>query len=424
MKVNKINLSNGLTLLVTPMSSTEAVTVLILVRAGSRYEEKRTNGISHFLEHMMFKGTARRPKPIDVSRELDGVGAEFNAFTGKNHTGFYVKVGAHNLSLAVDILGDILMNSLFNQAEMDRERGVIVEEINMYDDNPIMMLDDVLEQHLFGSSSLGWMIAGERENITNLITRDDLTHYYRSHYIPKRMVVSIAGNCTEANVKKLITPFLRLKNVQGVKPFLPWNKQLPKDLVKIKYKDTQQVHFALGTSSYKNDDSRLPALKLMSVILGGSMSSRLFISVREQRGLAYMIRAGTNSYEDTGSFMVEAGLDKSRIETALQVILDELKLMEHSGVTKEELARAKEYISGKTTLGLEDSESQAQWYGSQWLLSKKLLTPQEKLAKIMKVTSNDVLKVARDILANHRLRLALIGPFKNTKPFENILKTK
>ena len=415
-------LSNGLRVLTIPMPQTKALTALVLVRTGSRYETPRINGVSHFLEHMMFKGTERRPATLDITRELDGVGAEFNAFTGKDHTGFYVKADAGHSTLALDILSDILLHSLFPKEEVEKERTVIVEEINMYEDNPMMSIDDEFEKLLFHSSSLGWLVSGTRKNILKDIAQSDIVRHYGQWYQPKNMLVVLSGSIApglDRIARRVFTP-LRPSTALG-RPFRSWNGVLGRDRVRIKWKETEQVHVGLGAPSYPHRHKKLPALKALLVILGGNMSSRLFISVREKRGLAYMIRAGQTAYQDTGEIMIHAGLDKSRIEEALRVILEELTALCNTGVTDEELMRAKEYLAGQMALQLEDSSAVAQWYGRQHILLRSAEHPEQALKNIRRVTSRQVQEVARELFTPSRLHLAVIGPYKSPKPFKKIL---
>lgn len=418
--VEKTTLSNGATVLFCPLRETEAVTVLVLVKVGSRYETKDVTGVSHFIEHMMFKGTRRRPSSLALTKELDSVGAEFNAFTSKDHTGYYVKAVKEQLPLALDILSDMLHHSLFRTSELNRERGVIIEEIKMYEDNPLMSLGDVFEGSLYGDHPLGWNIAGTIP-VMQSVPRVKVLKYLRAQYHPDRTLVVVAGNYPSSAASLVRKHF----NHAGERGTLHDYQKAPikiREGVYIKNKDTKQVHLGFGAKGFPLGHPDNEAATLLSIILGGTMSSRLFISVRERKGLCYYIRAGLNAYEDTGNFGIFAGVDLKRVELALSTIIDELKKARRKGVTKEELTRAKEYIRGKVTLDLEDSASIAEWYGKQFLFLKELKTPQEKLKRYLKVTMSDIRRVAEQMLDHRRFILAFIGPFKDTKPFEKILK--
>lgn len=434
--LQKFTLKNGARLILVPQQNTAAVTVLILFRVGSRYETRNINGVSHFLEHMMFKGTRRRPSTSDISGELDSVGAEYNAFTGKDYTGYYVKIEARHLLKALDMLEDMLYHSKFDEEEFNRERKVIHEEIHMYRDNPMMRIEELIEEEIFASNTLGWPIAGTEETM-NGIAHANLVNYYKTYYIPKRTVIAVAGNQppeTYEIVKKLFSkPHKRGVSLpREFKNFYPASlerqgaavvhKSSQPPRVKIEYKDTEQAQLALGWPAYKYLDKRLPALSVLSTILGGTMSSRLFISVRERKGLAYYVRTGVDVYEDTGSFQVRAGLARGRMEEALETIMDELRKIKRSGITAEELHRAKENIRGKLAIELEESSEIASFYGRQELFTNKTLTPEEKVSRILKVTREEVKVAVNDIIRQDRLSMATIGPYKDEASFAKLLR--
>lgn len=405
-----------------PLKGTAAVTVLVLVPVGSRYENKNINGVSHFVEHLLFKGTKKRPASIDITKELDAVGAEFNAFTSKDLTGYYIKAAAKNIEMAFDILSDMMLNSVFDKIEINKERGVIVEEINMYNDNPLMSLHGLFEETVFAGNSLGWQIAGPKK-IIKTISRSKLISYKNKYYQPSNFVVTVAGDFDKVRVKKLTNQYFGQKNerkVTGGYKKLILKQDKPR--VSLVYKDTLQVQIGLGFPAFAQGDKRIYAAYLLSIILGGNMSSRLFDVVREQHGLAYFIRAEIDSYQDTGAFMVQAGLDKSRLPAAIKLILSELKKVADEGVTDKELKMAKDYLRGKLVLALEDSESVADWYGKQLALHKKISTPVQRLKKITAVTSVQIKRVAEEIFKEEKLNLALIGPFKSKSDLLRLLK--
>lgn len=418
----KIILKNGARVILEPYIGTEAVTVLVLFKVGSRQETKNVNGVSHFIEHMMFKGTNKRPNTQIITRELDGLGAEYNAFTAKDHTGYYIKINSEHREVALDMLFDMLFNSKFDEKELNRERKVILEEIHMYKDNPMMHIEDMFEQTLFGDCPLGWSIAGDTESMGK-INRAKMLAYRNAFYFPQNMVIGIAGKI-DGSIMKIVEKYFgslpkSAKKVSEIKKTV-FTPGLPK--VAVEYKDSEQVQLALGFPAYSWWDKRLAALRLMSNILGGTMSSRLFIAVRERRGLAYSIHAGIDHYEDIGVLTVRAGLDKSRIELAMKTILDELKKMARGGVTAAELKRAKENIRGRIILSLEDSEALAAWYAKEELDKHEIKTPAEKLKEIAAVTLAEVKAVAADVIKNNKVALAIIGPYKDAAPFRKILK--
>lgn len=415
-------LKNGLTILRIPNKNTKALTVLILVKVGSRYEAKKINGVSHFVEHLMFKGTTRRPSTLDLSRELDKVGAEFNAYTGKDHTGYYIKVTSSKLRLALDLLSDMLYHSKFEADEIMREKGVILEEINMYEDNPLMYCESLLEELAFKNEvSLGQQISGPRKNIKR-ITRKEIVDYRNAYYAPNNMVLALAGNFDKAALKMINKYFGGQKKKRSFPKYPAFKAAQQRPRTTLFYKATEQVQIALGLPAYPYQDKRLAALNLLAIILGGNMSSRLFIKIREQMGLAYFVKADLNIYQDTGLFAIQAGLDKSRIAEALTEILEELKRLKTDLVDKKELLKAKTYIKGKVDLSLEDSSEQASWYAAQKVLTNKMESPAEKLKKINAVTPKQIQAVARELFKTKNINLALIGPFKEKNKFNKLLK--
>jgi predicted Zn-dependent peptidase len=395
--------------------------VFVLCKVGSRFESRSVNGISHFVEHLMFKGTTKRPNTLSISRLLDGVGAEYNAFTSKDHTGYYVKINSDHLHLALDVVADMLYHSKFDPKEIDRERKVIIEEINMYEDNPLMYIEDIFEQELFAGHPLGQLIAGPREVIRS-VSRQTIVDFVQRHYFPTNMMVVVSGRFDESTIlsdiaKQFSAPISRRRPL-ALNPFRP---KASGPRLRVMEKDTEQAQIGLGYPAFSYGDRRLPALSLLSTILGGNMSSRLFISIRERKGLAYAVRCSPSVYEDTGALYIQAGVAKARTEEAIKAILAELDQLALKGVSAVELKRAKEYTNGKLVLELEDSESLGAWFGKQWLLMNKLETPAEKMLKLRSVTREDVRAVARSIFKRAQLTVAVIGPYKDAKPFRKLL---
>lgn len=419
----KLTFKNGTRVLFAPLKETKAVTALILFPIGSRYEPSAINGSSHFLEHLFFKGTAKRPSTLDVSKELDGVGAEYNAFTGKDHTGYYVKVAADKLELALDILSDMLYRSLFDPKEIERERGVIVEEINMYEDNPMMSLDEVFEQTIFKGNPLGMTIAGPRK-VIRTVTRKQLMAYKARFYNPHNLLLTIAGKFDAAQATRLTRKYFGdAKGPRIATRFPRFTSVQRAPRTTVRFRETEQVQMGLGFPAFGYHDPRMPALSVLSIILGGNMSSRLFIRIRERLGLCYFIRAERGVFQDTGYFLVRAGLEKTRLDEAIGKIWSELKEIRDVPVGADELRRAKEYVRGKILLGLEDSEEIADWVAKQLLLQGKIETPEQKIAKLMAVTAKDVQAVAKDVITASRLNLALIGPYRSATPFRKLVHT-
>ncbi|MFA5935403.1 MAG: pitrilysin family protein [Patescibacteria group bacterium] len=424
MKPKPHKLKNGMTAILVPQKGAASMTIFVMTKVGSRYETREINGASHFIEHLMFKGTKKRPTTEILTRTLDQYGAEFNAFTGKDLTAYYIKMDASKTALAIDMLHDMLFQSKYEQKEIDRERGVIIEEINMYEDNPRMHLDDLLEEALFPDSTLGWNIAGPREVIRN-ITRDQLIAYRDAYYIPERMTVVVAGKIQPGVMKLLQKTFGSVKapKKRVDSPFAPFRP--PTKLVKavkIQNKETEQVQLALAFHGLDIKSTDMPAVTLLATILGGSMSSRLFIQIRERLGLCYSIRAGHDPLEDTGVFSISAGLDKKRVHEAIKAIVKELKAVTRTLVKPEELRRAKDHLRGRTMLAFEDSSTQADWYGRQWTFLGSLNTPEEKMKRLENVTAAQIRKVAQKIFHPEKMAAAAIGPFKKPTEFSSMLK--
>lgn len=402
---------SGLRVIAAPQKDTRSITILVLVRVGSRYEKPSLNGVSHFVEHLVFKGTKKRPTTLDISKELDGVGASYNAFTGKDHTGFYIKISSRYTELASDIVSDIVYNAQFPAAELDRERTVIHEEINMYKDNPLMHVPDVMEEALYGKKSyLGQNIAGPKSVISS-VSRDDILKFWNTFYQPGNMTLVIAGDTTESKARTLVKKhFAASKRKRGRAKF-PKDRAYPKGpRVVAEIRETGQVQMGLGFHAFPHEHRLLPAAQLLHVILGASMSSRLFVEIREKLGLCYMIRTHVNVYEKNGNFVIQSGLDRKRFELALTKIIDELNVLKLNGVTEQELESAKNYVKGKLDLSFEDSEEVAAWYGTQEILLGKTSSPEERVKRIQAVTLKDVHAAAQKMFTTQNAALAVIGP--------------
>lgn len=422
MNFKRTILPNGLRVLTIPMPSFESATVLVMVGAGSRYETRKNSGISHFLEHMAFKGTKRRPTAMDISTLIDGIGGEFNAFTGKETTGYYVKSQASHIELSLDLLSDMLQNSLLDKAEIEKEKGVILEEINLYEDTPVRKIGDVYERLLYGDTPMGWDIAGEKDIIKST-SREDFVEYMESLYSADNLTVVVAGGIDSKKVEELVkTHFSHMKKFK-TKKFLAVNDlRQSKPAVQIKHKVTEQVHIALGVRTVPQEHKDHYSLGILAAILGGGMSSRLFHEVREKRGLAYYVRSSSDHYQDSGTLVSTAGVDPKRVEEAIKVIVDEYRGVQSLKfkVQSAELNKAKEYLKGHMVLELEDSRAVAAFYAGQELLEKKIDNPEEVLVKINKVTIDEVSAVAAKYL-KRPLNLAIIGNFTDRQRFEKLL---
>lgn len=416
-------LPNGLRLLTVPMPSLESVTVIVMVAAGSRYENKKNNGISHFLEHMAFKGTEKRPSAMDISSLIDGMGGEFNAFTGKELTGYYIKSAKARIETSLDILSDMLLHSKLDPVEIDKERGVILEEINMIEDTPMRKLGDLYEELLYGNTPMGWDIAGVKENILN-ISQADFRAYMGDFYSANNIAVIIAGGIEEQAAEELAEKyFAEMKSFPTKKP-LPLTEKQEKPQVLIKKKQTEQIHVAVGFRTVSINSPKKYPLSVLAAILGGGMSSRLFHEVREKRGLAYYVRTSSDEYTDAGTLVSNAGIDPKRVAEAVEVIIAEYNKVAsgNMGLADEELKKAKEFLKGHLVLGLEDSNSVAGFYGHQELLEERIDNPNDILAKIDSVTKDEVEAVGKEYFIEQGLNLALIGNFEDREKLESLLK--
>lgn len=416
----KTILPNGLRLVTAPMPGSQSTTVLVLFGTGSKYETKEINGISHFLEHLFFKGTKKRPTTLALSEYLDRVGGEYNAFTAQEMTGYYAKVAPEYIDMALDWVSDILLNSKFDAAEIDKERGVITEEYNMYLDNPARLVGDLWEELLYGNQPAGWKIIGTKENIAKL-PREEFLKYFAAHYQTKNAVVCVAGKVDKDIAKKVAKYFSRLKKGEGKgKASVKEAQAKPEALVY--HKATDQTHLCLGARAFDMFHKDRYALMVLSALLGGMMSSRLFISVREKKGLAYYVRSAAEFYTDSGFFVTQAGVANEKVSEAISAILAEYRKVRDQKVGAAEIKKAKEWLQGSMRLGLETSDELASWTGLQELLRKQILTPEQIFSKIKVVSAQDLARVAGDIFRPEKLNLALIGPFENKEQFEKLLR--
>ena len=417
----KITLENGLRIILSPLPAVKSVTAIVLCGAGSRYEKKSTNGISHFLEHMFFKGTKNRPSATDISHALDSIGADYNAFTGKETTGYHIKCASQHLALSLDMLSDMLWNSKFDESEIEKERGVIIEEINLYEDTPMRRVAEIYEQLLWGDQPLGWDIGG-RKDVIRSIQKKDFAKYIEDRYAPNNMVVSIAGDFDKVKTIEIVKKFFGHTAKKAVGGFLPVSESQIKPASKVTYKKTDQAHLVLGFRGFKIGHSERYNAAVLATMLGGGMSSRLFVNVREKRGLAYYVRADTESYLDTGTMAAAAGVDLKRIDDAVKVILSEFAEIRQKQIPGKELKKAKEYIKGRIILSWEDSRTVAFSYGTDEILEGKIRTLDQYLRRVDEVKAEDVKRVAQFLFSANKLNLAVIGPFKDEARFEKLLK--
>lgn len=417
----KTTLKNGLRIITVKQKETQAAAVFVLVKTGSKFETKEISGISHFLEHMYFKGTEKMKKPRDVAEELDKIGGSYNAFTGDECTGYYAKVDASHFDTAIDWVADIFLNSKIPASEMEKERGVIIEELKMYQENPIMHIDQVWKEVLYGDQPAGWDIGGTKESVMG-IKRTQILKYIKDAYKPRNTVVCMAGNFDEEkSIKKIEEYFSVMEQGDPITKAPVVEKQIEPQ-VNICNKKISQTNMVIGFRTCSIFDDKHYALNVLSAFLGGMMSSRLFEEVREKMGAAYYIRSVSDNDTDTGYLAVSSGVENGKLMLVIEAILKEFKRLKKEKVSDNELQKAKDYIKGKMILGLESSDAKASYYGAQELMTDKIITPEEVIAKIEAVTAEDIINIANEYFVNEKLNLAILGPFKNKNDFKAILK--
>lgn len=416
----KTTLDNGLRVVTKKLDGTKAVTVLVLVGAGSRYEDQKTRGLSHFLEHMFFKGAEKYKNTKEVSEAIDNVGGEFNAFTGKEYAGYYVKVASENAAVACDVLSDMLIHAKFEQGEIDKERGVILEEYNMYQDTPMYQIGWKFESLVFGDQPLGWDQIGTKELIRGVMHKD-FVEYKEKLYTPDNTVIAVVGNIDNDDAVEMVQKHFKLSEGEKAYEF-EGLKELDGEKVYLRDKQTEQAHIAVGFPGYSEVHEDHWVLKLVSVILGGNMSSRMFLGVREAKGLAYYIHTSTDNYMDGGVLVTNAGVDLKRVDEAIKGIIEEYRMLRDDGLDEAELRKSKAYLKGKMVLNLEDSEEYAHLLGKYELLHNSVKSPEEIMKLIDSVKIADIKRVCADRFVEESMKLAVIGPFDDKGHFEGLLK--
>ncbi|MFA5753740.1 MAG: pitrilysin family protein [Patescibacteria group bacterium] len=412
-------MSNRIPLITVPVKGAKTATALIMIKTGSRYETRLTSGLSHFLEHMFFKGTLKRPSTLALSSELDSLGGEYNAFTAKEFTGYWVKVAAPKLKNALNIISDMLINSKFDEAEINREKGVIIEELNMYEDNPLMHVEDVFESCLYGDTPAGWETIGTKANI-NRFKRRDFIKYLESQYGASSLYIIIAGGLKDSDTKAAAAMFNNFR--RGTRrEKQPIKERQSRPQVRSAYKKIDQVNLSLGVRTCPIGHPDEFKIKLLSIILGGSMSSRLFISLRERHGLAYYVRTSSEFYSDAGYLTTQAGVPTAKTAAAIKIILEEYRKIKETPVSAVELKRAKDLLTGKSLLQFEATDNLANWYARQAVLRPQIITPGEFLRAVRKITPKDLQRTARRYFIDRHLNLALIGRLSAEK-FRSVLK--
>ena len=403
-------LSNELQVLSVPMRERESAAVAIWVRVGGRYEPKRLSGVSHFLEHMLFKGTAKRTSR-QIKEEIEGVGGMLNAFTAEEATCYLAKLPAARFPRAVDVLSDMVKEASLTEKELERERPVILEEIKMYKDQPSQHVQELMVELLWPDQPLGRSVAGIHETVS-AIRRKEMVDFKERYYQPKNILLSVSGPISHTEVLDFAQKYFSSQN-GGVKSrFEPARARQGRPHFQFVEKDTEQTHLVIGFHGISKRDPRRFALGLLNIILGANMSSRLFEEVREKRGLAYEIRSGAGHYQDTGSLTISAGVENRKVVLATEVILRELEKLMRKAVSQDELRRAKDYFLGQFLLGLEDTLDHLLWVGEKVLYFEKVPDREEVTRGVEMVTPAEIQKIAKQIFQRSQLNLTLIGPVK------------
>ena len=411
-------LDNGMRVLTANLPHAQSVTCMVMIAAGSRYETAETNGIAHFAEHMFFKGTERRPTARQLTGEIDAIGGQINAFTSKEYTGYFVRCAAESRDVALDVIVDMLRRSKFDPDEIEREKGVIVEEMNMYYDTPRDYIGNVYDQLLYGDQPLGWDIIGH-EGTVRAATRETFTSYLDSWYHPSRMVLGLGGRVGDDVLERANELFGDLPAQETGEPdaFRPQTN----GRIKLWTKQSDQAHIVIGVPSRRLDHPDRYVLQLIGSILGGGMSSRLFTEVRERRGLAYYVHALNYSYTDAGSLFSQAGVDIKRIDDAITTIGSELRKLAAEPVPAEELEKARSFSKGRTVLELEAPQGLIMFGLRREVLEGLAPDIEDVLREVDKVTVEDVQRVATELIQDESFRLAVVGPFDDAGRFEQLL---
>jgi predicted Zn-dependent peptidase len=423
MKPTLITLPNGVRLLVIAQPAAATATVLVLVGTGSKYETKSENGLSHFLEHMCFKGTTNLPTAKDVVESFDRIGAISNAFTSTEYTGYYAKGGPNNVKTFLTVLSDIYLHSTFPEIEIEKEKGVIIEEINMYEDMPQQKVGEALTALLYGDQPAGWPIIGSKENV-KAFTRQDFVDYKAKHYHAENTIIVVSGAVTMKEIKPLVVKAFGSLNT--ARATTKKKVSISKESLKctIVEKKSDQAHIAIGFHSIPFGHADAPVIGLLTTLLGRGMSSRLSLALREEMGVAYYVGASQESHTDHGVFEIMAGIDKDRVTAVFERIATILTSIKEVEVSAQELTKAREYTLGIARLGLESSDDIAGFYAVQLLMKKTLKMPATIAREYQAVTPRDIKRLARKILTPQNMSIAIVGPFTkediDLKPFLNL----
>lgn len=412
-------LDNGLRVLTSSMPHTRSVSIAFFVGAGSRYEDDSMAGVSHFLEHMLFKGTPRRPTAREVSEEIEGIGGVMNAATDKELTVYYAKVGHQHLAQALDVLADTLRNSLLDPAEVEKERHVIIEELTMTDDSPGEMVGMLIDEMLWPEHPLGRDVGGSKESVARL-TRDDLAGYIAQYYVPNHTVLAVAGNVTHEQVLDLAQTRLADWQPLDRAAWQPAQQHGARPPARLRIKRSEQAHLCYALPAISNNDPDRYALDVLNTVLGDGMSSRLFLHIRETLSLAYDVHSYVCRFQDDGALIVGAGVEPKQLGPTVQAIRAELEQIK-APIPERELTKAKRYITGRIQLRMEDTSAVSSWLGRQELLRDQVLTVDEVVSLVDRVSVEDIERVAQRVFQAERAQLAVVGPLKSESRLQSLL---
>jgi len=416
----KTTLDNGLRVITVTMPHTRSVSICLFIGAGSRYETEAEAGVSHFIEHLLFRGTPKRETAKAISEAIEGVGGILNGGTNKELTLYWCKVAQPYFELALDVLADMLLHSKFNPQDIEKERQIIIEEINMSKDSPAQRVDMLIDGLLWPEHPLGRDTAGSKESVA-AITRDTMLDYRQGQYLPNNTVVTIAGNIQHQQMVTAVSQALGNWTNQRERPGYSASKEQLTQRLHVETKDTEQAHLCLALPGLSLFHPKRFTLDLLNVILGGGMGSRLFTEIRDKLGLAYSIQSYVEHFLDSGSVTVSAGVEPKNLVTVIKAILEQLSLLRET-VPESELSKAKELSKGRLLLRMEDSRNVAGWVGGQEILTKRILSVDQVVSIIDAITADELRQLAREILVGSQLRLAVVGRVAEDEPLEELLK--
>ncbi|MDP9363021.1 MAG: insulinase family protein [Chloroflexota bacterium] len=419
---HKTTLPNGTRVVTGPMTGVKSASLIFYHGVGSRYEPAPVAGVSHFLEHMLFKGTEHRPDPMMISQEVEGVGGVLNAATGRESTNYWCKIPSTHFAAAFDVLADIQRNSVIDAAELDKERSVILEEIRSIQDSPEELVHEVIDEVVWGDQGVGRSIAGSEETVGN-VDRGAMVDFWRRNYRPDRLVVAAGGDVRHDEVVALTERYFG--DLAAADRPDEWTRSVDTQeaaRVRVVERETEQAHLCLAMPALPYSTERRYVQSTIEAVLSSGMSSRLFQEIREKRGLVYSVYGYFRPYADVGQGVVYAGTDLERVEETIGAVVGELRKLRDEPVPEDELRRTKELRKGRLLMGLEDSRSVASWIGSQEATYGEIKTPEEVMEKIEAVTVEQVQELAQELFREDKLNLALIGPYADEAPFAQLLK--